>query len=64
MLYCSIHSRLWMNSRQQWVLIPEHDLASLKNMVIESCCFECIYLAKETLRLQFPELYVNIPSSV
>jgi hypothetical protein len=62
MLYCSVHQQIYVGTIQKWIEFPERDLLSLQEEILEGACAECVSVAKETIRLQFPDLFDNIPS--
>jgi hypothetical protein len=59
MLFCRIHSMLFIGTLQKWVPYPHEDLKSLQASIIEGCCSICVEEAKESLRVQFPALYAH-----
>jgi hypothetical protein len=66
MLYCSVHHRLYVGSLQKWIPFSDDQLLNLRirsdEIFIEGTCSECVYLAKESIRLQFPDLYAHLPA--
>lgn len=61
MIYCSIHSRLFLPFQQVWIHAKVEEVPTFMRapQVIERECDECIVLVKESLKTQFPALYTH-----
>lgn len=57
MMFCSMHSRLWIPALQCWLLAPAFRAAD----ATEGPCIECINAAKADLQSTAPHLYASIP---
>jgi len=60
MLYCKLHGRLYMPPFGWIALTQVTDSLTFHGMLmIEGACDICVQEAKESLKAQFPHLYVH-----
>ena len=61
MIYCAVHSRLYLPLQQVWITSKAKDVPSFLRppQTIETACDACCYEAKQSLKELFPPLYVH-----
>ena len=60
MLYCKIHHRLYVGDLQKWISFSKDDLKKINAEMIDGACDECVAMAKEELKKDFPTLYSSL----
>ena len=60
MLYCKIHHKLYVGDFQKWISFSDEDIKNINTTIIEGACSECVAVAKEELRKNFPVLYASL----
>ena len=60
MLYCKIHDKLYVGDLQKWIPFASEDIKKLNTTLIEGACNECVAVAKEELKRNFPVLYASL----
>ena len=60
MLYCKIQHKLYVGDLQKWISFSDEDIKNINTTIIEGACNECVAVAKEELRKNFPVLYASL----
>ena len=61
MLYCTIHSRVYIPSLQRWLPADPSRVSGISNVmpIVEGVCDTCVEEAQFSPFAQYPDLYIH-----